>query len=99
MAEPLLTAVEITAALDALPGCKTSDGARAIEKTFVFAGFVEAFAFMADVAQAANDMDHHPDWSNAWRTVRVSLSTHDAGGITARDIKLAQAMEKAAARH
>ncbi|TNE68158.1 MAG: 4a-hydroxytetrahydrobiopterin dehydratase [Rhodobacteraceae bacterium] len=69
----------------------------AIEKRFVFRNFVEAFAFMTRVALLAEKRDHHPDWRNVYRTVEVTLSTHDAGGLTVKDIELAQKMNEAAA--
>lgn len=67
-----------------------------LTKTFRFADFHAAFAFMTRVALAAEKMDHHPDWTNVWNRVDVRLSTHDAGGITALDFRLAAAMEAAA---
>ena len=85
------------AALKKLSGWRLSDKADAIDKTFTFADFSEAFGFMARAALAAEKMDHHPDWSNAYKTVKVRLSSHDAGGLTARDFKLAEAMDRIAA--
>jgi 4a-hydroxytetrahydrobiopterin dehydratase len=69
-------------------------GRDAISKKFVFADFNEAFGFMARVALAAEKLDHHPEWSNVYKTVEVTLSTHDAGGVTERDVALAEAMDK-----
>ena len=69
----------------------------AISKTFVFANFVEAFGWMTRMALWAEKLNHHPEWSNVYKTVDVTLTTHDAGGLTALDVKLAQRMEKAAA--
>lgn len=68
----------------------------ALAKTFRFADFPSAFAFMTRVALAAEKLDHHPDWTNVWNRVEVRLSTHDAGGITALDFRLAAAIESAA---
>ena len=68
-----------------------------LHKTFQFQDFSEAFGFMARAALAAESMDHHPDWSNAYKTVRVELSTHDVGGITELDFKLAEQMDRMAA--
>ena len=68
----------------------------AIRKTFEFRNFREAFAWMTQVALVAEKMDHHPEWSNVYKTVEVTLSTHDAGGLTELDVKLAKAMDKAA---
>jgi 4a-hydroxytetrahydrobiopterin dehydratase len=85
------------AALAGLAGWREAEGRDAITKTFVFADFNAAFGFMARVALAAEKMDHHPEWFNVYKTVTVTLSTHDAGGLTARDIALAQAMDRIAA--
>lgn len=64
-----------------------------IEKEFLFQDFTEAWAFMSRVALLAERMDHHPDWSNVYRTVRIRLSTHEAGGVTDKDFALAKAIE------
>ena len=71
-------------------------GRDAITRKFVFKDFNEAFGFMARVALVAEKMDHHPEWSNVYRTVEVVLSTHDAGGLTDKDVTLAKAMDKVA---
>ncbi len=71
------------------------DGA-AIAKTFTFGDFREAFAFMTQVALCAEKLNHHPEWTNVYKTVEVTLSTHDAGGVTTRDIKLADYMDEVA---
>jgi 4a-hydroxytetrahydrobiopterin dehydratase len=84
----------LTAALAELAGWQRVSGRDAIAKTFVFADFNAAFGFMARVALVAEKMDHHPEWSNVYKTVVVTLTTHDAGGVTDRDIKLAEAMER-----
>jgi 4a-hydroxytetrahydrobiopterin dehydratase len=68
-------------------------GRDAIQKTFKFKDFSEAFGFMARVALVAERMDHHPEWRNVWSTVDVVLSTHDAGGLTQKDIELATRMD------
>ena len=67
-------------------------GRDAIARTFVFRDFNEAFGFMTRAALVAEKMDHHPEWRNVYKTVEVVLSTHDAAGVTARDIALAKAM-------
>ncbi len=67
-----------------------------LRKEFQFRNFVEAFGFMTKAALVAESMDHHPEWSNVYNRVEVSLTTHDAGGITERDFALAKAMEAAA---
>lgn len=68
------------------------DGKR-IVREFAFADFKQAFEFMTLSAQYAEELDHHPDWSNSWNKVRVSLTTHSAGALTALDIQLAKAMD------
>ncbi len=80
-------------ALAQLPNWKELPGRDAIARTFTFANFNQAFGFMARVALVAEKMDHHPEWSNVYRTVEVTLSTHDAGGLTEKDIALANTME------
>ncbi len=79
-------------ALQALRGWAEVVGREAIGRTFSFKDFNEAFGFMARVALVAEKHDHHPEWRNVYRTVEVVLATHDAGGVTARDIELAEAM-------
>jgi 4a-hydroxytetrahydrobiopterin dehydratase len=81
-------------ALEGLKGWREVAGRDAIAKTFVFKDFNQAFGFMARVALTAEKMDHHPEWSNVYKTVEVVLSTHDAGGVTEKDIALARAMDK-----
>ncbi|MGI4876510.1 MAG: 4a-hydroxytetrahydrobiopterin dehydratase [Janthinobacterium lividum] len=88
---PLLSDAEITTALEALPGW-TRDGDHIVRK-YRFADFVSAFAFMTRVALLAERADHHPEWSNVYDRVEVRLSTHDAGGLTVRDIALATAID------
>lgn len=72
------------------------DGRDAIRKTFKFDDFNAAFGFMTRVALKADKIDHHPEWSNVYNTVEITLSTHDAGGLTARDVALAEFIEAAA---
>jgi 4a-hydroxytetrahydrobiopterin dehydratase len=84
----------LTAALAKLAGWQRVSGRDAITKTFVFADFNAAFGFMTRVALVAEKTDHHPEWSNVYKTVVVTLTTHDAGGVTDRDIELAEAMER-----
>lgn len=81
------------AALRELKGWTLDAKRDAIVKAFVFQNFVEAFGFMSKVALVAERMDHHPEWSNVYKTVTVLLTTHDAGGLTMNDIELARAME------
>lgn len=91
-----LTGEARKAALGKLPGWSEVPGRDAIAKTFTFRNFSEAFGFMARTALVAEKLDHHPEWFNVYKTVDVTLSTHDAGGLTERDIKLAEAMDKIA---
>lgn len=86
-----LSEEEIEAALGKLPGWNVVAGK--LHREFIFADFVEAFGFMTRVALKAEAMNHHPEWFNVYRTVRVDLSTHDASGITSLDLQLAQAMD------
>jgi 4a-hydroxytetrahydrobiopterin dehydratase len=79
-------------ALKELPGWSELKDREAITRTFSFKDFNEAFGFMARAALVAEKNDHHPEWRNVYKTVEVVLATHDAGGVTARDIKLAEAM-------
>jgi len=65
----------------------------AIRREFRFADFSQAWGFMTRVALLAEKFDHHPDWSNVWNTVRIELTTHDAGGLTQKDVRLAQAID------
>ncbi|MGO9697913.1 MAG: 4a-hydroxytetrahydrobiopterin dehydratase [Xanthobacteraceae bacterium] len=81
-------------ALGRLKGWNEVTGRDAISKKFVFADFNEAFGFMTRAALMADKLDHHPEWFNVYKTVDVTLSTHDAGGVTELDIKLAEAMDK-----
>lgn len=83
-------------ALAGLSGWAETPGRDAIAKTFEFADFNAAFGFMARAALVAEKLDHHPEWFNVYRRVEVTLSTHDAGGVTDRDIALAQAMDRIA---
>ena len=76
-----------------LPGWSMAEGRDAITRTFRFADFSEAWGFMSRVALLAEKHDHHPEWSNVWNRVEVTLSTHDAGGLSARDVALAQAID------
>ena len=70
----------------------------AIERVFKFANFVEAFAFMTEVAKIAEELDHHPDWSNSWNTVEISITNHQAGGITEVDLYMCARIEETAKR-
>ena len=80
------------AALKELSGWSDVSGRDAIARTFTFRDFNEAFGFMTRAALVAEKSDHHPEWRNVYKTVEVVLATHEAAGVTARDIELAQAM-------
>ena len=84
-------------AVSTLSHWRDVEGRDAIERHFGFTDFSAAFAFMTRVAFVAETMNHHPEWSNVYKTVAVTLSTHDAGGLTEKDIALAQAMDTYAA--
>jgi 4a-hydroxytetrahydrobiopterin dehydratase len=83
-------------ALGQLADWKVVNGRDAITRTFQFKDFSEAFGFMTRVALVAEKMDHHPEWFNVFNKVEVTLSTHDAGGLTELDVKLAAAMDRLA---
>jgi 4a-hydroxytetrahydrobiopterin dehydratase len=83
-------------ALAKLSGWAEVPGRDAIAKTFTFKNFSEAFGFMTRAALVAEKLDHHPEWFNVYKTVDVTLSTHEAEGVTERDVKLAEAMDKIA---
>ena len=79
-----------------LPEWKLVEGRDAITRAFRFKDFSEAWGFMARVALLAEAQDHHPEWFNVWNRVEITLSTHDAGGLSARDVRLAQAIDSIA---
>ncbi|HEY7458637.1 MAG TPA: 4a-hydroxytetrahydrobiopterin dehydratase [Xanthobacteraceae bacterium] len=83
-------------ALSKLAGWSEVQGRDAIARKFVFKNFSEAFGFMTRAALVAEKLDHHPEWINVYKTVEVTLSTHDAGGVTELDVKLAEAMNRLA---
>jgi 4a-hydroxytetrahydrobiopterin dehydratase len=87
-----LTDAEIAEHMKALPSWELGVGR--IGRSFRFRDFVEAFGWMTQVALLAEKMNHHPEWRNVWATVEVELSTHDAGGLTALDMKLAAKMDE-----
>ena len=84
----------LTKALAELPGWQLRDGK--LHREFVFADFVAAFGFMTRAALVAKRMNHHPEWFNVYKRVRVDLTTHEAGGISQRDLELAAAMDRLA---
>ena len=89
---PRLSDAERDAALSELPDWRLRGDGLAIERTFKFKDFGEAFAFMTRVALAAEKADHHPEWFNVYNRVEVTLTTHDAGGLSKRDVALAKAV-------
>jgi 4a-hydroxytetrahydrobiopterin dehydratase len=82
------------AELSALSNWTVDAAGKSIHRELRFGDFSEAWGFMNRVALLAESQDHHPDWSNVWNTVRINLSTHDAGGLTDKDVKLARAIDK-----
>ncbi|MSO74548.1 MAG: 4a-hydroxytetrahydrobiopterin dehydratase [Alphaproteobacteria bacterium] len=88
-----LSTLEITHHLSELHGWILADDREAIRKTFKFENFNAAFGFMTRVALVAERMDHHPEWFNVYNRVEVTLASHDVNGLSARDIKLAKAMD------
>ena len=80
-------------ALDTLDEWDYDEARDAIARTFTFADFSAAFAFMTRVALLAEKADHHPEWSNVWNRVDVALTTHDAGGLSHKDVSLAEAID------
>ncbi|MEM1139074.1 MAG: 4a-hydroxytetrahydrobiopterin dehydratase [Pseudomonadota bacterium] len=93
MTQPL-NAEERAKALAALPDWAEADGRDAISKTFRFDDFNAAFGFMTRAALYADKTDHHPEWFNVYNRVEVTLSTHDAGGVTQKDVDLATFMDR-----
>ena len=85
---------EITRKLGALPGWSYDRGR--LHKEFQFENFTQAFGFMSRIAPVAESMNHHPDWSNVYNRVVVDLATHDAGGVTELDLRMAEQMQEAA---
>ncbi len=88
-----LTEDERVSWLTALPGWALARDGKAIERTFAFGDFSEAFAFMARVALLAEQRDHHPEWFNVYNRVEITLTTHDAGGLSLRDVEMAKRID------
>jgi 4a-hydroxytetrahydrobiopterin dehydratase len=88
-----LSEAERADALDGLPDWDYEEGRDAITRRFGFKDFSEAFAFMTRVALLAEKADHHPEWSNVWNRVEILLTTHDAGGLSHRDVEMAEAID------
>ena len=93
MAIPRLPDADVDAVLAQLPGWRRLADRPAIRKSYEFGDFSEAWGFMTRVALAAEKADHHPEWSNVWNRVEITLTTHDAGGLTSRDLRLAAMIE------
>lgn len=91
---PRLTDAERDAALAKLPDWALRGDGLAIVRSFSFADFSEAFAFITRVALLAEQADHHPEWSNVYNRVEIALTTHDAGGLSQRDVALAKAIDR-----
>ncbi|MFA7587806.1 MAG: 4a-hydroxytetrahydrobiopterin dehydratase [Novosphingobium sp.] len=94
MAIAPLTADQRHAALADLPDWSLRDDGLALVRRFMFSDFAEAFAFMTRVAIHAEKVDHHPEWANVWNRVDVTLTTHDAGGVSARDVAMAREINR-----
>jgi len=94
MAVQGLTRDEAQELVGALDGWAFTRDGDAIGRTFEFGDFSQAFAFMTQVALVAEKMDHHPEWSNVYNKVQVELTTHDAGGLSMLDMKMARAIEE-----
>jgi 4a-hydroxytetrahydrobiopterin dehydratase len=88
-----LSQAERDDALEGLPEWDHDDARDAITRSFTFDDFSQAFAFMTQVALLAEKADHHPEWSNVWNRVDILLTTHDAGGLSGRDIDMARAID------
>jgi len=88
-----LSEAERADALDGLSDWDYDESRDAITRSIVFTDFAEAFGFMTQIALIAEKMDHHPEWTNVWNRVEILLTTHDAGGLSARDIELAEAID------
>lgn len=94
MAREKLGTQAVAEAMAGLDGWSLAEDGLSIGRTFTFKNFSEAFAFMTRSALAAEKLDHHPEWSNVYKTVVVKLNTHDAGGLTALDFELAKRMNR-----
>jgi 4a-hydroxytetrahydrobiopterin dehydratase len=93
-----LTSAERAELAQKLPDWHPAPGQDALVRAFKFKDFVEAFGFMTQIALLAEKMDHHPEWSNVYNRVEILLTTHDCSGLSARDVTLAQAIDRLAVR-
>lgn len=98
MAHDVLTPDELTEGLASLSGWTLERQCSALTREFLFEDFQQAFAFMTEVALAAERHDHHPEWSNVYRTVRITWTSHDVGGLSQRDLRLARLCDAIARR-
>ncbi len=94
MSQAKMTEQEVKDALGQLEGWAYDAARPAIQKQFLFSDFKEAFAFMTKAAMFAEEICHHPEWSNVYNRVNVVLTTHDSGGVTALDVKTATVMNR-----
>ncbi|MGZ3298486.1 MAG: 4a-hydroxytetrahydrobiopterin dehydratase [Asticcacaulis sp.] len=93
-----LDAMQMESVRRDLPKWRPEDDV-ALCRELKFADFKSAFAFMTEIAARADEMDHHPEWFNVYNRVEIRLTTHDAGGLTQRDVALARAIDESAVRH
>lgn len=98
MRPPCLTNAEITSLRETLPEWQVSDDLTSLLIAYKFSDFQQAFAFMSEVAEAAEAIDHHPDWRNSYARVNIRLTTHDVGGLTSLDEDLASKISQLAKR-
>ena len=98
MRPPCLTNAEITSLREILPDWQVSDDLTSLLIACKFSDFQQAFAFMSEVAEAAEAIDHHPDWRNSHARVNIRLTTHDVGGLTSLDVDLASKISQVAKR-
>lgn len=98
MRPPCLTNAEITSLREILPDWQVSDDLTSLLIAYRFSDFQQAFAFMSEVAEAAEAIDHHPDWRNSYARVNIRLTTHDVGGLTSLDVDLASIISQMAKR-
>ena len=98
MRPPCLTNAEITSLREILPDWQVSDDLTSLLIAYKFSDFQQAFAFMSEVAEAAEAIDHHPDWRNSYARVNIRLTTHDVGGLTSLDVDLASKISQMAQR-
>jgi len=92
--QKLIKKTDIDKIISTLEGWKCIDNKKGIEKTFKFTNFNQAFSFMQKCALKSEEMNHHPEWTNVYNLVRIKLTTHDSGGLTALDVSLAKYINK-----